>query len=780
MKNSSLYNTLVSSAENYYNYVDNKKLSIITLKVQAVSYNKAENILQLKMEKKSDKLEMSYFMIKGREFTSDQIEFVEYDSDTATVKVRPLEEFLPSILPLSPDDISIIIDLKYLIKRVYQWHKDNANKLALPKSVPLIKPSLIVSNIQKPSAIQSKAIEHIFSTPFSYIWGAPGTGKTSVVLAHSVLQYMKQMPAGRKILLCAPTNNALEQSLYSILPLLKANNVPLSKVRRLGMPSKHFREKYPMCCEIQDNISESLQNELEQIKTQLYICNTYKYVHDLLALRSILTALIPIKEQTIKLAAKYIEIEKLVSSLKNEISIMNEDISSIDSQIFILSHKQYSFWTKYFNKRKLRADRNLINSLSARQKNIHAKVHEYTLKLSSSNSLLEETHNAYIEQSKLLDHIVEEIKASYSNLSKIGKAIAAFNSDEIVNLSQRLDLLLSEYQKYLFDHGQDYQDDLKYDHQYLLKRKDIVESEIEKHKAERELNSHHISLEACTIDKFCALYSDNGFLPRPMHIFLDEAGYANLCKTLCLFGMDCPVTFLGDHMQLPPVFEVSNSRDLLLPEMANTFLWDMSALHVETFFSMSPEALWEVYKSNTPPPFNVMNKVDLTETYRFSKSLTDILDKHIYHNGFSSLSNRSTEIISLNAKTGAHRDRFNDIEIDAIEEYLKENSHEDFVILTPYKKQVDRLAKRFPDLAANDKILTVHKSQGREWETVIFSVVDTTNLWFTDSNLSISKGKEVLNTAISRAQNKLVIVCDVNIWEQKPSQIIADLIKSHH
>jgi superfamily I DNA and/or RNA helicase len=50
----------------------------------------------------------------------------------------------------------------------------------------------------------------------------------------------------------------------------------------------------------------------------------------------------------------------------------------------------------------------------------------------------------------------------------------------------------------------------------------------------------------------------------------------------------------------------------------------------------------------------------------------------------------------------------------------------DFVILTPYKKQIRLLNNYLPQERNDLKILTVHGSQGREWETVILSVVDTT------------------------------------------------------
>ena len=71
----------------------------------------------------------------------------------------------------------------------------------------------------------------------------------------------------------------------------------------------------------------------------------------------------------------------------------------------------------------------------------------------------------------------------------------------------------------------------------------------------------------------------------------------------------------------------------------------------------------------------------------------------------------------------------------------------------------------------------MHGSQGREWNTVILSVVDSTNKWFTNSLNHKSNGKKVINTAVSRAKNKLVIVCDVEHWKTQHKQLIGQLIE---
>ena len=83
-----------------------------------------------------------------------------------------------------------------------------------------------------------------------------------------------------------------------------------------------------------------------------------------------------------------------------------------------------------------------------------------------------------------------------------------------------------------------------------------------------------------------------------------------------------------------------------------------------------------------------------------------------------------------------------------------------------------------------DHILTIHKSQGREWDTVIISICDgnacgeekaprfTSTLW----NGGMV-GKRVINTALSRAKKKLVIVCDKDYWEDKNGELIGEIAK---
>ena len=100
---------------------------------------------------------------------------------------------------------------------------------------------------------------------------------------------------------------------------------------------------------------------------------------------------------------------------------------------------------------------------------------------------------------------------------------------------------------------------------------------------------------------------------------------------------------------------------------------------------------------------------------------------------------------------------------------------EDYIILAPYNIQIKRLKSILPSEKQN--ILTVHRSQGMEWDTVILSVSDTESAYFVNSKLQI--GSQVLTTALSRAKSRLVIVCDVDFWKKQDGQLITDLVVSN-
>jgi len=281
------------------------------------------------------------------------------------------------------------------------------------------------------------------------------------------------------------------------------------------------------------------------------------------------------------------------------------------------------------------------------------------------------------------------------------------------------------------------------------------------------------------------------------HVFLDEAGYCNCIQTLTLFSLHAPITLLGDHMQLPPVCEID--REQLKNQIDGdeshrySFLWDMPAMTVDNFFDSTPELLEDSYRDELEPSFRFISKSKISTSYRFGQNLADILGKNVYGFEMVGKAEGPLELIVVDAPpTGFNEKnrngsfyRYNNPEAEKVREIIKTYKLEDddYIILTPYRNQIDCLKKKGVD---RNRILTIHKSQGKEWDTVILSVCDCSlnpedmkyRFTSTDPNKLESHGLRPINTAVSRAKKRLIIVCDYKYWSNQQNELIGEIVRT--
>ena len=89
-------------------------------------------------------------------------------------------------------------------------------------------------------------------------------------------------------------------------------------------------------------------------------------------------------------------------------------------------------------------------------------------------------------------------------------------------------------------------------------------------------------------------------------------------------------------------------------------------------------------------------------------------------------------------------------ECAAIQRFLSTHPNENLAILTPYRNQRALLAGTAKKSSYPQEVsLTVHRAQGREWDTVLFSVVDTTGKFFTTTLNPQNCGTQIINTAVT-------------------------------
>ena len=533
------------------------------------------------------------------------------------------------------EPIALEADLTFLVKRVMDWYEEYGDRVTLPAALPGSQHCTL--DPENPIALsdnQHHCAMLAMSSPLTYIWGAPGTGKTKHVLASCVLSYIR---AGKKVILVAPTNNALEQSLFGLLHALSREGGvdPAGKVIRLGVPGDLFHTVWPEVCED----------------------GAYSWVKA--------------------------DIQEKISVLQNRNKMYDESLE-------------------------IRAGRGREGA-----EDLFPDKSEQELK----------------EKKKKNTAAVNKLLEKSRKLSEGGLAA-----------------LLSGF-----------------------------------------------SVVAATVDKCLFSISPDGAF-KPDHVFLDEAGYCNIIKGMTLLGFGKPLTLLGDHMQLPPVFE--GDTDLLAnPEKQLARMWKISSLFMEN--ALSSGDLNEFCRQDPDRPvFDRMKVGALTETHRFGPALAEVLARRIYGSRFCSKSENETRILFINApKTVADKEkdeigksrRISHSEARCIRTLAEHNlSRPDYTmgIITPYRKQrrllsetMDRLYKKYrlEDEDMEEDIVTVHRSQGREWDVVLFSVTDCFEEKYLTDTVRNLQALKLINTAVSRAKKMLVLIGDAEDWKGKPGQLISEL-----
>ena len=731
------------SSEKYYKWLVENHKGTMNLDISNITASPNEAYTYFLTFKK--KLPDDDIIIKINDVIVLPEEYVVFDRTEFSFRIKLFNLALePFFMDNRNGKLTVECDLTFLVKRVADYFKNQNIVLGLPK----VKPGIKIDDDEffpEMTSIQKNAVRNIFNSPLSYVWGAPGTGKTRMVLAFCAYKYAEMLGDKEKILILAPTNVALEQSMVGVLEIFNKQNVPIDCVLRCGVPGHAYYEKYPETCE-QANIAmvrEKLVclDTIFKMNERKKVCNSILGINKKRSGNSNLLTLYKSKFKDLKEEAALLKGDR--SALKSVVNKLEYELNGLKKPSVL----------KLFKKKEFKqAALDLEHKVAIAKEQL----------LSADNKI--ETTKIEIE---LLKSKMDSCREMDSDLScKIDSLIRQLfpNELEISNFSyeKECEKIVATLSKVYFQFPElenMTEDELV---AYSLKLQALLEPENYDEKC---------LVIGMTLDRFFATSFSK---VKIKHIFLDEACYANAAKGAALFREDIPLTMLGDHKQLPPVCEL----DKFVGENKEAFLWAQSSLYCEQLFYKEPKEMHECFKQNYAPDFRYFSKSDLIETHRFGISLANILERHAYKNGFKSVSRRSTQLYCIDASSEKMppKKRESPSEAQAIKKYLDIEQPENFVILTPYVNQ--RILIKNTCGLDDDKVMTVHKSQGQEWDTVILSVTDTNNLWFTDSKIPFKKGLEVINTAVSRAKNRLIIVCDKKCWLKKEGQLISDIVKA--
>ena len=639
--------------------------------------------------------------INGKTFDHEDVTFNQVDERTQSAVIYPSDRLWNLFLLAEPLKIYVISDMKWLVKLTQSYIESYGDRLALPPCDPHFEPSECMSPmVQQPTDQQQLAVSIVLNSRLSYVWGAPGTGKTQYVLTNAILAYLRR---GGKVLVVAPTNNSLEQVLRGLLRSLaqidpKGKLVDLKHdIFRAGTATAEFVHDYPDICE-----QSGITRQVRAKEASLQILQQVLFERD-----------------CDRLKAEFDEIDSLFGQ-------------EYDCADYLAKRRIMEQVMTYLDEIKCIVDQN------PRLADVAGNIDEYNIRQAAP-----------------------AIAAQLYNRPRPAKEI-------------------DEYQE---------QTDEDLSAQTVALKQELVALRTLEPTARAE--TAHIV--AATPQSFMKRFAPPGTEPLegmtvlPVnHIFIDEAGYCNVIQCLPFFSFGAPVTMLGDHMQLPPVCEASNEM-LTASIKSNSycryvFMWAQMVLFAEAYLSRDIAEAAAAFLHGEEPQLEITRKVDLTLSHRFGDNLARVLDECVYRNGIRGAGSAALQIECLdchNTKREANRDNL--AEAEAIGIYLKAHPLEPdtFVIVTPYTDQVKLLNRLYTELKEN--ILTVHRSQGREWDTVILSVADDrlqdrpVPLRFTSTVDPESIGRKVINTAVSRAKKRLVLVCDKEFWVEKEGELIGKL-----
>lgn len=778
----------------YYNYLCSKDkgkeiITVTSISKQGIYYN-------LGLSKRLFDENLIEFRINKKEYSTEKIRPVEYDRQQNILKVCLAEECFNILDGVSPEAVTLESNLRFLVKRVFEWYRKNKVKgwlPLLPKRMCFNAEEFPVTSKYIPSVEQEEAVHMAMTEPLSYVWGAPGTGKTQYVLARCIANYIR---SDKLVVVSAPTNISIDQVLLGVMKVLEAENIPTDKVLRLGTPSVNFWNRYPKSCEA-GNVAKRIEEVIskkEELTTKLadqrkrserYRKHKERYDYGLLIKESLehfrdeSTAIINEKDGILRnINEKETEIRSLQvakAKLQIEFDAIEAEIKNIKQRKHTI---KYSFSKFIGSGHSKDIDREFDKAiLESDRVSIQIKEHEEKIKVQEEElSIVISKRDDHSKEFSLIRDLKSTVKDSkkllymMSNVTCRNLHAAILEAEEIVNRGNaELEVLLSEEENINIELLRTEIDIRGLDEQL---------SELNALTTEARLDD--INVLAVTTDTFIArynLFQDKKVLDRLAHVFIDEAGYLCFAKGMPLFSLNVPVTLLGDHMQLPPVCEL-DSEDRDNPEYKPILFWEIPIIYCVNLADHTLDSLYKDFHESKLAVFESYPKAELNVTYRFGKNIASILAKNVYSKSFrSAVGIDTTKIVVINApKRREAVKRENHAEAEAIRDYVTSQELGNVIIMAPYRKQVALLSNTLPKkkFSNQNKIITVHSSQGQEWDTVVFSTVDRTDMHFVDSARPI--GKAVLNTALSRAKQRLVIACDKNFWERQTEQLIGQIV----
>lgn len=243
------------------------------------------------------------------------------------------------------------------------------------------------------------------------------------------------------------------------------------------------------------------------------------------------------------------------------------------------------------------------------------------------------------------------------------------------------------------------------------------------------------------------------------YLIMDEASQVDVATGALALSCVKNAVIVGDAKQLPNV---------VTREMRDVTNAVLRSYQIDPGYAYADNSFLKSICSVLPDAPQTM----LREHYRCHPKIIGFCNQRFYQNQLVIMTEDRGEPDALSVyQTVAgdhHRGRLNQRQIDVICREalpaLADGGQGDIGIIAPYNQQVEAIREQVKGAA---DVATVHKFQGREKNTIIFTATD-------DRVTDFSDDPYLLNVAISRARKRLCLVVSGN--EQPAGSIMGELI----
>ena len=604
--------------------------------------------------------------------------------------------------------------------------------------------------------LQSDALEVVAKNSVTYIWGPPGTGKTTTM--GSIVAALASL--GQKVLLVSNTNLAIDTALERCLDRFSdVKELNGGEMLRLGtMVKPELMKKYSSKIDL-DTIFEievlPLRKKIDTISNAM--SKKKNKISDLLETQREYDRHLEKSLGSTKALERANGLREDLKKAKKEIPALKLRITELEAE-FAKANSKSGIGRMFSNSRNPGAIKLDINSAQSKKDQADKAV----LRISSEIPVLEK-------------EIAEIDRAAATSKAWLAK------HPEGPKLKAQIDSLKSE---------------TAVDEKAI----EALQEEISQKRTEIMQKAQVI---ACTAYK--PLLDKEIIAMKFDCVVVDEASMLQLPLFYCAAALaQKRIVIAGDFRQLPPIVRVgSNSSRGDSPAAALEA--DMKALMTENAFTKSGV----IAKSKIGEKSTEL--IALRDQYRMREPISDLISETFYpehtlrtvaektdkptpwgNEAFIFFDTTSLEPESSTVNGKSRRNLMHALTIQAVAEQLFEDGWElkstakkSFGIITPYAKQssfIESLLTTDPDRHVKGGISTVHRFQGNERDLMIIDLTKVASE--SEPNLGsfighpdpLAPENAMWNVAISRARQHVIIVGDFATLERNSGALISQLV----